>query len=386
MINKLKFFAAILLLLNLFSCSKESDSNPVQSDPNDDLTISTISLNFVNGETEKTLVINIASGKKIKWTLRRSKLWLNFDAEEGTESKNIVVSVNRFRMVSNFETDTIVIAATSLGKTSGESSVYAGSKKIPVTISKGSIQLLEEKIGNSIKLPTTIDTTATLLATAKIKQGSIINLTTAAGAFYQGTKFFADAGNISLRAKSSANTDRRDSIPFKKSSFSFTDPITKTQSTAYYLTPETPKLPPTAWPIDFDGTTFHNFKVMGSGGFPSFKDSIASVTEAALTSPSDGSTVSKSSDLVLSWTPTSASDDKVFAVIVASSDTSKRITAAIADDNSGSLVISASKMKTLNSGSATLYFVRFRYRIDVLSGYKVGLLTLSQRTYSLTIN
>ncbi|HTR98047.1 MAG TPA: hypothetical protein VMH61_09100 [Candidatus Acidoferrales bacterium] len=139
--------------------------------------------------------------------------------------------------------------------------------------------------------------------------------------------------------------------------------------------------------LPFDGASFHAFSVQGSGSFPAFSDSVQSVTPMSLTLPADMATVSRASDLTVTWTAAGADTSVYVTVLVTSAADSTRTAAGVlVRDSAGSTTVPAAQLGLLPAGGAKLGVARYRLRYAVVSGHRVGLACESTKLQSLTLD
>ncbi len=113
-------------------------------------------------------------------------------------------------------------------------------------------------------------------------------------------------------------------------------------------------------PIDFDGMVWHHFRLSGSSQIGAFEDSILSVKRPMIASPADGATVPRNSNLIVTWSDTSADTSiRVFGFV--RSDVESRIGPGVGDarDPDGHATVDFEHAH-LPAGSARLTVVRYR--------------------------
>ena len=139
--------------------------------------------------------------------------------------------------------------------------------------------------------------------------------------------------------------------------------------------------------LPFDGASWHEFKVAGSGQVPALDDSVRSVTPMAITLPADGAAAPRNADLDVTWSPSGA-DTTVYVAVQVSSlvDTTKTAVGVLARDGDGATIVTAAQLGLLPAGSAKLGVARFRLTYRNVAGHKIGMACESTRLRSLTLN
>jgi hypothetical protein len=129
-------------------------------------------------------------------------------------------------------------------------------------------------------------------------------------------------------------------------------------------------------PLSLDGT-YHVFNVSGAPGYPAFVDSLRSpASPTVITYPAATDTLSKSTGVTITWSPTSSVD----ALRVVIQDTSRSVgSKAIVKDlpgNSGSVTITPADMSNLKLG---------RIRVSVFRGNNTNGTVSSGQKYRLVV-
>ena len=386
--------AALILLLA--ACQQTTvTQTPTDTNISDSTDISTTVLDF--GETKTALPLEITTPALTdRWTIQRqrSSSWLMVEAEQGTGSKSLTISIDRSKLPQGISRDTLVIRGlrrpTSLAEKGGAQLNADTAKTIAVSVTNSgtqrgqtSLQVLQQQISSllgGMQLPSRIDTTISFVGTFALTSPSNSTTYSALGSFVVGTSVLANVGaSVQLVGKTNGTA-----ITLAKQGISYTSAQTGTTLNATVYAPSTFVIP--ARNITFDGTTPHTFTVPASSSFAGFTDNVVSATLPSLTNPP--TSIAQSSNLTLTWQPTSQADDSVFVVLTLAQDSIPRVVPTVANDNAGTVTLSQQVLSTLlggKTGAATLAMVRFRYKVVRTSTPVRGLLSEAQRNYSVTV-
>ncbi len=138
--------------------------------------------------------------------------------------------------------------------------------------------------------------------------------------------------------------------------------------------------------LTFDGVEHHVFTVGGSGSVTAFTDSARSVVHPGVTAPAGGASVSRASDLTVSFSGASLdSTVRTLAVITSLVDSSKVARSDLSLDGA-SLVVPTSRLAALPAGAARLAVARWRLSYRDHSGRLVGLGSEGVDVKALTLN
>lgn len=138
--------------------------------------------------------------------------------------------------------------------------------------------------------------------------------------------------------------------------------------------------------LAFDGDTYHAFTSSGTAAVPALNDSVKSVSLPSLTAPDPGASVSRASDLTVSWSD-AGSDTTVYmmAFVDSQTDTTKFAVAPLARDVNGAMAVPTAQLGLLPNGAARLTVVRFRLVRRNLAGRKLNLISETVRLRALTL-
>lgn len=134
--------------------------------------------------------------------------------------------------------------------------------------------------------------------------------------------------------------------------------LTKYSSGSIYYSSFNPTAPATLTGVNFNGTA-HSWNVAGKNSIPQFELAVSSPLEFELTSPSSGATVSKTSDLDITWTITGGSADSIMIFLSPTTGSVTPYSSNILPNNGFSRILSAELSRF--SGSAILQVVKFKY-------------------------
>jgi hypothetical protein len=112
---------------------------------------------------------------------------------------------------------------------------------------------------------------------------------------------------------------------------------------------------------NFDGST-HSWSVAGGNGIPAFSAGVTSPTNFSVTAPAQNATISKSSNLAITWDHPTTTDSVLIVMVVGNVVVIKE-----GLPNSGSATIQSSDMASM-SGSGILQVVRYRYAVSAQGG------------------
>jgi hypothetical protein len=111
--------------------------------------------------------------------------------------------------------------------------------------------------------------------------------------------------------------------------------------------------------LTFDGTTTHSWSVTGAGSIPAFNVSTSTPSGFSLTTPAANATVSKSSNLAVTWTGGGSDQDSMLITLAPTAGqfayTAQSIKAA-----DGTYTIPSSAFASM-SGQVTLHVVKYRF-------------------------
>lgn len=138
---------------------------------------------------------------------------------------------------------------------------------------------------------------------------------------------------------------------------------TTQSNTTFYIVPSPDNPTQQLSGVEFNGSN-HSWQVSGSGSVPQLSGNVSSPSSFSLSSPANNSTVSKSNDLNIKWTNTSANSRVL--IVLAAMNSSNQYYAAEDLNDSGSFTISSSDLSGF-SGDAMLQVVKYNY-----SGVSVG--------------
>jgi hypothetical protein len=325
---------------------------------------------------------------KDRWTLRRvrNSNWLSLDNEQGSGSDIVTVSIDRSKIPAALVSDTLEFRSLRPSSTTQADS----SVKIPVSVDNTTVQIKAQNVQDVLQQQISsllggvqmarVDTTLSLLGTFAVTSVSGSTTYSSLAAFTVGQSVFTSIGrSIALKATASRQ------VSLQQRGLSYTSSRTGTTVSGFVYAPSTLVLLPQQ--ITFDGTTQHSFTVPASSTFAGFTDAVQSVLPPTFNSAP--STIAKSQNLTLNWTPTSAADDSVFVVLVMTQDSTARVVPSSANDNVGTLTIPSSLLNNAlgsRTGAATLWIVRYRYTATRAAGTPSrGLLCQAQRGYGVTI-
>ncbi len=132
---------------------------------------------------------------------------------------------------------------------------------------------------------------------------------------------------------------------------------------------------------NFDGS-LHQWKVSGSGNIPSFEGEISSAIKFELKTPLNGSTISKNSDLSITWQKSGYADQRILINLVSVNDSKVVFSEEDLADN-GVYTIESSKINSLN-GEVLIQVVKYRAKEISVNG-KVYLI-ISEVVKSVTVS
>lgn len=386
---------AIACTMWLAACNT-TPTTPQETNISDSTDVGVTNLDF--GETLSSLPLQITVPNTAdRWTLqrRRASPWLSIDAEQGSGSRQLTVSIDRSKLPLGISRDTLVIRGlrslvTALKDGAELTADTAKTIAISVTnsgnaqaMAQNAAQILQQQLStllSGMTLPPRIDTTISMVGSFALTSASGSTSYSSLGAFVVGTNYLADVGTaIQLTGKTGGTA-----ISMAKRGLSYTSSRTGTTISGSIYAPSSLVIAPRN--ISFDGTTPHTFTVPASSNFTGFTDNVVSVAPIILNSPP--TSVAQSRNLTLTWQPTAQTDDSVFVVLTLAADSIPRAVPTISNDDTGTVTISQQTLTTLlggKTGTGTLSIVRFRYKIVRSSAPARGLLSEAQRSYSVTI-
>ncbi|MEO7867536.1 MAG: hypothetical protein ABIU54_07845, partial [Candidatus Eisenbacteria bacterium] len=208
------------------------------------------------------------------------------------------------------------------------------------------------------QLPSTLDTTANILAGINVDglRASVAVFPVLSGGFL----ILSDAGVVTVRTGLGST---KTATAFDKLQLNVNGTIQTVFTTLV------------SHPLDlalaFDGSTYHSFTVSGTAAVPALVDSVKSVSLPALSAPSAGASVSRSTSLPVSWSDAGADTTVYMMVFVGSQvDTSKYAVAPLVRDLAGSASVPTAQLSLLPNGAARMTVVRFRLMRRNLGGRK----------------
>lgn len=212
-------------------------------------------------------------------------------------------------------------------------------------VSPGDTGKVGNKSGQQIPVPAWLGTPNGILATISFDQVvSGFNINYVMGYAQFGTTNFLDAGVVYVNANE----------------------ITKNSSgSVIYYSSFNSQSPSTLTGVNFNGSA-HNWSVAGKNTIPQFDVVVSSPHEFELTSPASGASVSKSSDLNITWTVTGSASDSVMIYLTPTTGSASPYVSTILANN-GTTKISASEVAKF-SGAAILQVVKFRYAHTTKNG------------------
>lgn len=121
----MKQLFTILLVVGLaailsFNTGCGGDDNPAAPEPDPALTVSTSSLDFGTGDTQKTFTITNSGGGTLEWSISESEAWLTVAPANGTttsETDQITVTVDRENLPVGPQQSTISVTSTASNAT-----------------------------------------------------------------------------------------------------------------------------------------------------------------------------------------------------------------------------------------------------------------------------
>lgn len=391
------FLASIIVASTLYlTACNTTPTTPPETNISDSTDVGVTHLEF--GETLSSLPLQITvPNASDRWTLqrRRASSWLSIDAEQGSGSRQLTVSIDRSKLPPGISRDRLVIrglrSLTTASK-NGAQLTADTAKTIAISVTnpgtaqamvQSAAQILQQQLSSVLSgmtLPTRVDTTISMVGSFALTSASGTTSYSSMGAFVVGTNFLADVGSaIQLTGKTGGTA-----ISMAKRGLSYTSSRSGTTVSGSIYAPSSVVIVPRN--ITFDGTTPHTFTVPASSGFAGFTDNVISAAPIALNSAP--TSVAQSRSLTLTWQPTAQADDSVFVVLTLAADSIPRAVPTIADDNAGTVTIAQQTLATLlggKTGTGTLSVVRFRYKIVRSSAPARGLLSEAQRSYTVTI-
>lgn len=229
----------------------------------------------------------------------------------------------------------------------GGSSSTTGPSGPPTGTFNELLALIDRSLITGAALPTDLDSTAAIIGAVSVEgyRGAIALFPT----FITPTAAqFSDAGTVSVRTGVSGSETALDKQQLVVSGFTMN---------VYSTVPSHPA----GIALAFDGTTQHRFTVSGSTSVVGFVDSVRSVTQPVVVSPSAGATITRASGLTLTWTPMGSDTTAyVTALIVSQVDSAFSAVATIARDVDGTSSISSGALSGLPPGAARLSVARYR--------------------------
>ena len=110
--------------------------------------------------------------------------------------------------------------------------------------------------------------------------------------------------------------------------------------------------------VTYDGSSPANFSVSGAGSVPAFNASITAPTKTTITAPVMNATISRASNLDITWDGTGA--DSLIIVVAGNSGGNITKTGVV---NDGSLTISSSELSGIAAGSGIITVVKYKFVI-----------------------
>lgn len=219
------------------------------------------------------------------------------------------------------------------------------------------------KSGQQIPVPAWLGAPNGIAATISFDQVvSGFNINYVMGYAQFGTTNFLDAGVVTVNGNEVAKNSSGNVIYY--SSFNALSPSTLTG-------------------VNFNGSA-HNWSVGGKNTIPQFDIVASSPHEFTLTSPASGASVSKSSDLNITWSVTGGASDSVMIYLTPATGSATPYVSAILANN-GAAKISASDVSKF-SGAAILQVVKFRYAYTTKSGKLYFAISEIVKTSAVTLN
>lgn len=239
---------------------------------------------------------------------------------------------------------------------------------IPIGTTLDLAALIARSYPAGSELPTTLDTTANILAAIDVEglRGAVAAFPVLGSGFIT----LSDAGAVSVRAAGEVVLDRQQLN------------VNGTVQTVYTSLASHPL----GIALAFDGSTYQRFTIGGSSAVPASVDSVKSVAPAVISAPGAGATVSRSSNLTVSWSD-AGTDSTVYMMVFVGSqvDTTKFAAAALTRDQDGSVTLAASQLAPLPNGAASMSVVRFRLVRRNLAGRKLDLISETVKLRALTL-
>ena len=268
---------------------------------------------------------------------------------------------------------TAALAAVVLVGCGKSPTTPAGGGGIPLGTNNDLIAMIGSAYATGAQFPTTLDTTANILAAINVEG---LRSATAVFPILSGPLVqLSDAGAVSVRTGVGPASSE---ITLDKLQLN----VAATIQTVY----TTLKSHPIDVAIPFDGTTYHRFSLTGTTAVPARVDSVKSVTLPTISAPSAGATVSRSSNLTVSWSDAGI-DTTVYMMVFVGSlvDTTQFAAATLTRDNAGSVALPSAALLLLPNGAASMSVVRFRLERRALPGRKLDLISETVRIRSLTL-
>lgn len=129
-----------------------------------------------------------------------------------------------------------------------------------------------------------------------------------------------------------------------------------------YMIPSS-RNPSTQPNVTFDGSSSASFSVAGSGSVTAFNASVTAPTLSVIQTPAPNSTVSRSTNLNVTWNGTGA--DTVMVMVF---DQQGHSVVKSRLPNTGNVTISASEMSNFVAGSGFVQVVKYRYAVHAAGG------------------
>ncbi len=158
--------------------------------------------------------------------------------------------------------------------------------------------------------------------------------------------------------------------------------IDQQSGTHYYTSPEEIHLSGPTYGATFNGTQ-DVFYLSGSSSFPSFRDTLVSPKGSIMmTAPYTGHSISKSANLLVTW---SGTRDSTSGIAIVLRDTSGASLSKLTSDN-GSYTINSSELSTFSTTNSYAYITiyKYKYKIKTLSDRKIGIVEVSHHTKNVT--
>lgn len=148
----------------------------------------------------------------------------------------------------------------------------------------------------------------------------------------------------------------------------------------YYLVPNPSNPTQTVSGINFNGSS-HNFAISGGNGIPAFNGAVSSPASFNVTAPVANASISKSSNLQVTWGGGSSS--KVLVQIISTSDSKVKSYQELND--TGSHTIPSADLSSFG-GDCMVYVVKYNYNVVTGGGKKYYLISEIVKNVVIKIN